>query len=105
VNPARLNALQIMYDALAADIGLLISTVDVTKAIQLMYATRLAKRDPELSKLEIRRDPLNSSQFFLVKKGIAVEVPDGHPSLATSAQPSTSPPPNAPSLADLGLDD
>lgn len=70
--------IEFWYQALAADVGIVITTDDPTRCIQKLYAARKEAGDLELDSISIVRSPTNPVEIWLVKRhGQAqVRLPD-----------------------------
>lgn len=65
----------ILYQAMASDLGLVLTVDDFVHASQALYSARRACDDPDLSVLQIRRSPHNpESEIWLVKASVKPEA-------------------------------
>lgn len=64
-----MEPIEILYQALAAKIGVVVNTNDATRAKQKLYAARRKAEDPSLDELEIRVSPFKpETQLFVLRK-------------------------------------
>ncbi len=81
--------LEIMYQALASPVGLLLQVSDLQRARVRFYQTRRAALDPELNRLQFRASPFEGGNLVICKGAVA---------------PPVRRTPSGPSLQDLDLD-
>lgn len=71
---ANYEAQEILYQALASPLGLVLQVSNFTTANQALYRARAAVGDPALAVLQFRRNPDNPNELWIVKGG-KVELP------------------------------
>jgi len=69
---SREDLIALLYQALAAPIGLVLATSDREQARQRLYAARATAGDPALAELQIRISPLGEGDLVLLKRRVRV---------------------------------
>jgi hypothetical protein len=87
-NPTNYDpSLELCYQALASQIGIVISVSDFISAQQKLYSARKKSGDTDLDVLQFRRSPTNpEGEIWIVKSRSRRESPEGTQS---------TPPPNS----------
>lgn len=67
----------ILYQALAADIGLVLRTPEPERARQALYAARREINDPDLAILQIRTAGVPDGDLVLIKQKFSTPPPAG----------------------------
>ena len=63
------SCLEILYEALAASIGVAVEVSDFERCQQQLYVARRESGDPELQRLQFRRSPYRPEQELWITKG------------------------------------
>lgn len=61
-------SLNLLYEALGTDLGVVILTNDAEKARQKLYKLRAEANDPDLESLSIVQSPTAPNQLWIVKR-------------------------------------
>lgn len=63
----QLPLLELFYDALRSDVGIVVETSAPQKFIQKMYALRKKAEDPQLATLSLVLSPISPTEVWIVK--------------------------------------
>lgn len=86
---AREAAKASLYQALAEPIGVVLAeTLDLPRARQVLYSTRTALGDPELSRLQFRLVELEEGARIVIVKGEKLAQPAAYEPLANNTSPN-----------------
>lgn len=86
--PPRQDLRDMLYQALAEPVGLLLSSPDPAKARQLLYANRTAIGDPELGRLQFRLVDLGEGPQIAIVKGASLPAAEPYQPLPGAASPN-----------------
>ena len=70
----NLKLLELLYEALNSEIGIVIETNDPARCKAALYVAR--RTDPALEEISILTSPLAANHFFLIKNGKTSNGPE-----------------------------
>ena len=68
------DALELLYQALASPIGIVVRVTDIERARARLYKAKADARDPALANLQLRKSPLGEPDVIWIVKGGEVDM-------------------------------